>query len=437
LLSPTLSLAENINLSLSDALKRSFAYSKSLKASESALRQAEENYKKARSALFPVLNLVGSGYTQQNPQTSSSSSTTNLSAGAVSAPATSSGTQSYSASLQLIQPLYAGGALRSGLDYYQAQIGIAKQNLFIARQTLSSQVVTAFYNLEEAQRLNDVSVENRAKLKAFFGITSGYAKIGRNRLIDKIQAQVNYQLSLVDTDKTFSNKNINLLNLKTLIGDDSQANFYIPEDHLSKLNVSIPTKEEAILHAFEKNPLMKLAQLQEVTVNASEGIDMALDNPTLNLVGGAGYTSSDISTLFTQPGQNYRVGLVLTVPLFSGLSSVYKKQSYNEQIFQSKRNEEVVADNLKLQIQTAIENISTFKEEFVMASDTVKESRKGLDIANSGFQKGIISNLDVINIQTTNYNAEKLLLSSQSGFLLGVLGLEQAMGTDIENNYSH
>jgi hypothetical protein len=68
LLSPTLSLAENINLSLSDALKRSFAYSKSLKASESALRQAEENYKKARSALFPVLNLVGSGYTQQNLQ---------------------------------------------------------------------------------------------------------------------------------------------------------------------------------------------------------------------------------------------------------------------------------------------------------------------------------------------------------------------------------
>lgn len=415
-------------LGIKDALKKGISYSAELKKAQSQVKGAQAETSENRGALFPTINGVGTFTNEQRSATYTSSSLTSSTSG--------TNANTYKLGLTLSQPLYSGGLLTNGLSYYKTSEDIATQNYFSVKQETVYNLVSAYYNLVQSQQLLDAANSNKEVQKAYLDIVSRYERIGRARKMDLLNAKVTYTLAQF-TQTTVENNYKNATDvLNKLLGDQNdveyKATFSVVINPLSKI-----TLDTAYQLALKDNPTIKAAQLKLEQVEYSEGIDLSTDMPSLSLVGTGGYQSPDTASVFSSTSQYYSVGLSLTVPLFSGLSSLSKRTQYAEKKYQAEKDLQIAKDTLRTNLESLIHTIDALKTQLELAQASAKEARVALDLANSAYKQGVASSQDVINFQKTRYETEKNFITTQFDYLKNVLQLRQYMGIDLEKAYAN
>ncbi len=427
------------NLDLQQTLKRALDYSPEIKKAQSQLTQAEDTYDKAKAAIYPTITATSTALGRQNAigTTSAATGTANVTTTTVSSNGQGNFSNIYNAAVSLTQPIYAGGAIDAGKGLYSTDQTISRHSLFSTRQTQVSNTVATFYTLAQAQQLADAATQNRDLLKEYLKVTTYYENIGRSRKMDKLQADANYSLSLVDFEQHQNLLKMAQNNLKKLLGEDTtqmaiKANF-IPQ----AVKYDLPSKESAYLKAQQKNPGLKVSQLDVDLVQFTRDLDLAIDRPSLSLVASAGYQSTDPSMWFTPNALYYSGGLSLAIPIFSGFSSFDKRNIYKEQKYQAERDLQTTEDTLKNQIEDGLSNAQSTRDQYELMQTSVRQARQALDMAVKGYKTGVASSTDVTNLQSTKYNAEKLFVTSIYTYLTAILNLELLMGNDLESRYIH
>jgi outer membrane protein TolC len=333
------------------------------------------------------------------------------------------------------QPLYAGGAITSGLSQLKAGYDIAQQSFLSTRQSTVQSVVAAYLTLAQAQESLKAAELNRGVLKTYLEITRQYAHIGRTRKMDELQASVNLSLADADVESLLSQIRIRHSALRKLLGEDDGAAVQVSSDGLLQKIAPLPF-EEAYQQALVAHPDLKVATLKAEQLHYTRDLGLASDRPNLALVGTAGYQSPDRPNLLSENSRFYNLALNLTIPLFSGLSSKYKDAEYTEQIYQSEREVQGVQDTLRDQIGAALAQLNSADVRLTTAIRALKEAQEALELANRGYRSGTASSTDVVTMQTTRYNAEKLLILAEYDYQTAVLKLRATMGTDLEKAYA-
>lgn len=411
-------------LTLKEFIKRGITYSPDLQGAESKVRGAEDTTDKTIGALFPTLNAVASAVNRKN-------ATALTGAGGANG-------DLYQAGLQLSQPLYAGGALTSGLNHSKASEEIAKQTYYSAKQTVAQTIIQTFYNLSQAELLLARAQENLAGLKAYLDITNRYNKIGRSKDTDFLQASVNFSLAKIDVSNSENNLRIAQQAAHRLLGFETGG----PDSEAikSSFEIVIPpttdlTPEKALEAALERNPSIKSLEKALEQVSYAEDVDLSVDFPSLYLNASSGFASPDRSSLFDGTSKTHSIGLNLTIPIFSGLTSISKRRIYSEQRFQAEKSLQSARDNLRAGIEGALSTLKSLQTQLEFARSSVKQGGSALETATRGYRDGTRSANDVVNLQTTRYNAEKLLVTTQFSYLSTLLNLQSLVGTDLEKTY--
>jgi len=416
------------NLTMEGAIKKGLEYSPDVQKAQATLKSATANLEKAKAALFPTINAVASATNQTN---STTTSTQNV-AGTV----TSANSDTYTAGLTLSQPLYVGGAVTGGIGQFKTQEDLARQSLFTAKQTLLQSLLAAYYTLVQQEMSLEAAGSNRDINKAFVEITNHYTHIGRSREMDKLQAQANYSLALFDTENTAS----------SLANAQADINRYMGEPKSNPVKTSYRVTinpigdlslDQALDAAVKNNPTIITDKLNVALVDYNKDVDLATDMPNLFLNGKGGYQSPDVPNMWNSSSQYYQIGLNLTIPLFSGLSSVSKRRSYEDQKYAAEKQLQSDKDSLRVKIEQAMNNIRSTQVQLEFAVKAVKEARGALDLANKGYKEGIAAVTDVTQNQTTRYNAEQKFITAQFSYLNALLTLRQNMGIDLEKAYAH
>jgi outer membrane protein len=413
-------------ISLNEAIKKAEDYSPDVKQADSAVKQAEDNLDKARSAFFPTINAVGMAQTHQNPSTYSTASVPSL---------TSYNGDTYQAGLTLSQPLYAGGGLTSGLGLYKSNVDQAKQNLFNIKQTLLLNLMSAYYNLVQSELVLKAAQSNRDILKAYEAITRHYAAIGRARRMDDLQALANYSLSLVDVEQVNNTLKISQATLNRYLGETKdtsvQTNYKVVVNPIGDLNL-----DQALDAGEKNNPMIMLAKITIEQADYNKGIDLATDMPNAIFSATGGYQAPDVPDLWQSSSQYYTAGITLTVPLFSGLSSISKRKQWGEVKYQAEKALQTARDTLRVTLAGALDNVRSAQTQLDLAVQAVKQADVALDLATKMYREGTAASTDVINLQTTRYNSEKIFITSQFTYLSALLSLRQQMGIDLERAYA-
>jgi len=416
------------NLTIEGAIKKGLEYSPDVKKAEDNLKAATATLNKARGAFFPTINAVASGTNKTNSTTSPTS--------AIPGTVSSANGDTYQAGLTLSQPLYSGGALTGGIGLYKSQEDLARQSLFMAKETFLQSLLTAYYALVQSEMTLEAAQSNRDINKAFVDITNHYARIGRSRKMDELQSQANYSLSLVDTEQNQVLLYSNQANMNRYLGDPKQtplkSSYRVTINPIGNL-----TLDQALETAGKSNPTILTDQLNIAIVDYNKQIDLSLDMPSLALNATGGYQSPDVPDMWISSSQYYSVGLNLTVPLFSGLSSISKRSVYENQKYAAEKQLQSDKDNLRVLIESAMDNIKSTQIQLDLAVRSVKEARQALDLANKGYKEGTAAVTDVTANQTTRYNAEKIFITAQFAYLSALLTLRQQMGIDLEKAYAH
>jgi len=415
-------------LTLTEAVKKALDYSQSVKSAASSIKSAIEDTNKARALIFPTISGQALGSTKQNPASFTSGNASGQVGSLIG--------DTYALDLNLSQPLYAGGGLTAGISFYKTAEDIARQTYYNTKQTVLQTALNTFYSLANAQQSVQAAQQNVQILKEYLDITTRYARIGRARQMDKLQAQANYSLGLSDLENTRNSLVQAQANLRLLFGDTYKyavdADFDMVIHPLDKLTV-----DQAFEEASKTNPTILSAKLTLEQVDYSRDMDLATDMPNAALTGQAGYESPSLDQLVGSQSTFGTIGVTLNVPLFSGLSSFAKRRQWGEKKYEAEKALQLAKDTLRNNIEDSLVALRSGRRQLILSEKSVKDAKVALKMATEGYQQGIAASTDVSNMQTTYYTAAKGLISAQFTYLENLVSLRQYMGIDLEKAYVH
>jgi outer membrane protein TolC len=286
----------------------------------------------------------------------------------------------YGFDLKATQPIFHGGGEIASLAVARKESEIRGHELRIAERDATLKTIAAFYD----------TVLHQARLASFEGQltsqkellreTGQRQKIGRSQMLDLLQIRTQVALLEPRISQERNQMETSSAQLATLIGE-RQASSLRLKGGLATFD-SKPVIEEAAASATALPELAK-AEAQEAEAGERRTVVNAKNWPSLDLVGTWGRSSYVKSELFDESSTQWNMGLQVTIPLFSGLSSWQERrqlasQERQAEIEATRARDQSALDQVtaKKSLETATNVLDSSTKAFALSRDLLKEARR-------------------------------------------------------------
>lgn len=414
-------LAEAKTYTLKDIVKRYVEQSPEIKAAQSQYSASHYQSKQATSRFFPTISLNGSVTDYKNPTISSF-------------PGIATTGKQYRGTLDLSQPLLAGGALWRGMQVAQLNKSLQEQTYLNTKQESIAGIVMSSFQLSSLRDQIRILEESQKYQERFFNLTRNKAARGAAKNFELAQARADF-LSYAPRIESLRQQ---------LRDAEEQIRVSLSLEANEEVEIRLPgmTKieklqfEKVLEQATKNRPKIKMSEIAVELAQENKWLTLSDDLPSLAFVAQAGYQSPTQEDFSKETTRMYSVGVQLKIPLFSGLSSVHKYQSGSANVRAAEENLSAARNSLKTEVQRVVESIDTAQKLIEQSNEWATEARKALNSSIDSYRSGVISSVQVIQVQRSWEQAELSLINSRMGFLSSVLNLRKAMGTDLERVYT-
>ena len=367
------------------------------------IRQAEEHYKQANSALRPTVNGVAS-YTRQDP----------IPAGELST-STSPNRQSL-AKLTATQPLFRGFREFAALRQTKALLGAQDQDYRNARAQLFMDVTQNFYTvLSIEQDLKNFGEEINQNIDREKELNSR-VRIGRSRIgevlsvqstISTLRAQVEQlQGQLGTAREAFAF--LSGLAPTTLLRDteDLPANLEPLDDYLARLELrpDVSASRQRLSAAQENTKVARGAHLPSLDLNANRYLER-----TGNL-----------------KDSTWDVGIALTVPIYAGGLLQSKVSEAVSQRTQAELSASQVSRQAEQEIRSIYQSVVFDRSQLDALEKATESARKNYEAQRRDYRLGLVTNLDVLQALTAFQENQRALDRARYTSKLDYLKLQAA-----------
>lgn len=403
-------------LKLKKALETALATNPSLKGVREKESEMEAKVPAARSAIFPTLTGTLTGARTKDA----------VNAGFPRFGGTPFNV--YGSSLKLDQVLFRLGST-SAIDVAKKDTEISKLNTQIFRRDLTSITIQAYYLVIFHSRNVDTLVAQQKIAREAVPTAQRRERIGRGLALDVLQAKT--QLALLDGQLESAR---NLLqeataSLANLMGDISSEQFIVED----KMEVPEILSIDQIVDLKDyKIPEITRDEINIEKVDDQKRILWGQNLPSLSLIGKYNFSNYLQSDLFNENGASWEVGLQLTIPLFSGFSTIYQQRALESQKAQYSLNKISTVNQVSYQqitsrkkLETAFSSIKTGKEALKIALASVQEARRNYNLANIDFPQ-------FLTVQLTHAQAEQSLNQYKYNYIVALTNYFSASGQDME-----
>lgn len=318
------------------------------------------------------------------------------------------------------------GRIRRANEAARARLLASRLVQDTVRQTLVAQVATSYlslleldYELEIAQRTYRVRTNS-------LGLTTAREQGGVSSMQDVRQAEIlvtTAQASIADTRRRIEQTENELsLLLGRNPGTPLRGEGFLSQ----RLEVSIPTGLPSDL--LDRRPDLRAAENALVAANADVGQAKAAFYPKITLTGLYGYQSVSLSDLFTSGARAWQFGPSVSMPVFTG--GALRGNLKGAQA----RFEESVAQYRQV-VQAAFREVSDSliayrrtREFRAHMEDRAQAHRSATELANTRYEGGVTSYLEVLYNEQELFSAELTLAEARLNELLSVVALYRALG---------
>ena len=326
------------------------------------------------------------------------------------------------ASLYLKQTIYDFGRT-SGLDETARGNREAADNaLAVTRQDLTLRVRVAFYLLLAIEKQVVAVKENVKAREAVFLQAGEFFKQGIKAKVDVARAEATFFAAKTSLIRAENNLEIAKTELANAMGTASLGEL----TPVVTTSVLLPLPERNLSRQNAMRNRAELYQLAALISAASGNLKSAKSSylPILSGVASIGYADRN----FPPGGNVWAVGLNLTMPLFSGFSSIEQVREATATV----NSIEARQDNLKLQITKEVESawlggneaaarmVSTQKE-----ADAANESKA---LAEGRYQEGVGSIIEVTDAQAQALDAQTATIQALFDYYTALARLDRAVG---------
>ena len=327
--------------------------------------------------------------------------------------------------LYLKQTIYDFGRTSGAVSATRGLREAADQGLTVTRQDVALRVKSAFYLLLAAEKQVAAVKETVKAREAVNRQAQEFFKQGIRAKVDAARAEANFFTSKTALIRAENNREIARVELANAMGmtslDEGTSLMGKPIDALL-----LPDKSEAQIEALHKRA--ELQQLTALRMTAASNLKSAKSSymPILSGTASAGYADRD----FPPGGRVWGVGLNLTVPLFSGFSSVEQVQEARANIAALEARQ----SNLQLQIGKEAETAWLAAREAAARRDSTEmeivAAHESRSLAEGRYREGVGSIIEVSDAQSQALDAQTSYIQALYDYQLALARLDRAVGKE-------
>lgn len=393
-------------LSLNQCINIALKNHPALAASEGTLKAAESRIGQVRAGYYPQI-VFQSGYSRIGP--------------ALNTPQ-SDPYHHYSNSLSLNQTIFDFGKTWTSVDIASLHKASVEADYQDVRATVILGVRQTYFSFLKARMSQQVAMETVDQFKQHYEIAKTFFETGKSSKIDVTSAEVNLsnaRIQLISAQNTLS---ISRAALNQAMGITSTAVYDVIEEFQhEQSDVSF---EMALAQAYKNRPdilsMNRKKEAFEKTVNLQKRGFL----PVLSGNAGYGYSGEKL----TSDSRSWNIGIALTFPLFTGLSTKYAIDEAQANLYTAEANEESLRQNVFLEVQSACLTLHAASEQMKAGKLIVRQAQETLELAKGRYSTGMGSSIEITDAMIKLNNAKMTYIAALSDFNIAQANLEKAIG---------
>jgi len=350
----------------------------------------------------------------------------------------------YLFNLGLTQPLIQFGIF-SGLSAASISAEMSEKTVALMRRDIAARVIAAYYSvLLEKSNLDSLEEVRKVELESL-QTAQNRNRIGRGQLLDVLQVKT--QLALIDPQvetarialRNASLELADLLGQPQMDSIDIRGSLAVPKvKKLSEMSALPGVPGLTVINDEKSGKLESLEayQLSELSVELAESQKSAATGkhlPNLSAFANWGRVNYVKSDLFDPLSTNWALGLQLTIPLFSGLSSFSERHAFAARVAAAEAEKVAVVNRLKKdqaqsreELDLAEKNLEFSLQAFDLASQSLREAQKNYRLAT-------IDYLQFLSVQQAFFQAQSTLNKTRYQLIQSIVRYGNSSAFPIEN----
>jgi outer membrane protein len=406
----------DLNLNLDQCLQTAYENNRTLLQLEEKVNAAKYKIDEARSGFFPQLSF-GSSYTRLGSVPEYGFEGMSFKMGSEN---------NYNLALSLQQPLFTWGQIRNSYDISKYGLSLAREEYRGARQEIKFNVTSLFYRVLLAEELIKVRQGSIARTEDHLKTVQQRYDKGYASEFDVLRVKVelaNAKPPLVQAKNLYKLALDNLKNLLAIGPEDSVT--LTGSLKFEPIEVDQSQAEE---FAFDNRSELKLIKEQSRIGQKALALAKAGNKPSL--FGMANYEYKKPYYNLDEWKTDWNFTLSLSLPLFDGFLTRAKVRGAKSDLMQLDITEKQIRDRIRLQISQAISDLNLARENILSQEENVKQAKESLRIANVQYEKGMLTNLELMDTEFALTVAETNYLQALSDYLIAKAEYEKAIGKD-------
>ena len=334
----------------------------------------------------------------------------------------------YNAHISAKQSIYDFGKRDAMMDLAKSYKLSSEDKIKMIKNNLSYQTVQAFYTILFIEKSIKVKDEQINTLKQHIEESNKKVESGSATDFDVLTTEVRVAAAEnqeIDLENIFNKEKIYL---RSLLGWPSDKELNLKgEFNVDSLSLNT---ESLIELAYQKRPEMKLAQDAEKSAIAVKQVASLTDKPTVNVLASYGLANGYEPNLDVLRG-NWSAGINASIPIFNGNIKDAKVEEAEANINSSSDKILELERTIKLQVEQACTDLKTSRLKFRTTEIEVKQAQDAVSRAEVSYRDGVITNLDLIDAETSLSEAELLRLKVSYENVINTFSLKEAIGEEV------
>lgn len=323
------------------------------------------------------------------------------------------------------QMIYDFGRVSTGTKAARAGQASATDYIDLAKSGLTYQTIMVFNNILILNQSITVLDEQLAALNQHLEASRKKVEAGTATNFDVLTTQVRIALTRdrkIDAQQSLESQLIMLHQLTGLPSDqriDAKGEFNVD---------SIQLNQDSLLALAERQrPEMILALDAEASAEVRLQLASLGNRPALYFNFTGGIKDGYYPNLYKRTA-NFTAGLLLNVPIFNGRLTHFQSAEAEATLNAAKAHTQDVRRQVTSEVNTALADVQSSFDKIQNSRIQVKHAEDALSMANVQYEAGVITNLELLDTQTSLSEARLSLLQAQYAYTVSLYALDRATG---------
>jgi outer membrane protein TolC len=334
----------------------------------------------------------------------------------------------YNAEVDIRQTIYDFSKTSRNIKMEESGKAISEKTVGLVKQKLTLVTAVSYYTLvylQEALKIKDVQLDN---LNDHLAFVTKKKETGSATQYEILSTQV--RISTAENQKVDIQVSIKAQQaiLNALLGFPVSTKLKIkPNLVLGSSGIDPDSLVHfALMHRYE----MIVAGLKEEHAALQLRAVKVQNNPVLNAFLSGGVKNGFIPDL-NEPTANYAAGLGLRIPIFDATRHKSYIKLANIEINVMKQETEQARREISSEVYQNEAQLNAALQKIHQSDLQVKQAEEALELAKVSFSSGVITNLDLLDAETSAAESKVNLLKAKADYAISLARLNISLGIPI------